>query len=496
MGFLDSLGSASQGLGSALFPTDPTTAGVVDPSQIRSAQGDSLFKLGLGLMAAPYSMNGTAAGALGALNESGQSYNDAMDRAFKHTLIKRELDNQGQDRDFLQKERTLQLKGLERTDRQQAAMTAGRVLTGLNAAQDPNAYLGLVQNDPEVKDALSSLGISPVTDPSQVGQFKNALTVASQAAPAPAPIKLGADEKLISGDASHTLLASGTPSVEWKDGGNQWIPVHKDGTPASNISPISKTLTPDQQRQAAMFGDDDQRLIGALTQLGVAIPGRSKETQSAALKGLRAENPTLGPEEIAQGVKSGQLTFHAQQKSTGQLLSQLQASSAFANNIDKTFANLEPLVGKLDKSGAPLLDRAIANIKAGVAPSGDVAEAQQYIAALAPELAKLRSGALGNAAPAEGEIKDATKLMLQAYNTDGFAGMKRAIQNETKNKRASYAEQLRNNGMKVNDDGTMGTAGASSAPAATNAKGWTLHVDAKGNQAYVSPDGKQFEEVK
>ena len=30
----------------------------------------------------------------------------------------------------------------------------------------------------------------------------------------------------------------------------------------------------------------------------------------------------------------------------------------------------------------------------------------------------------------------------------------------------------------------------------TNAKGWTLHTDAKGNKAYVSPDGKQFEEVK
>lgn len=28
----------------------------------------------------------------------------------------------------------------------------------------------------------------------------------------------------------------------------------------------------------------------------------------------------------------------------------------------------------------------------------------------------------------------------------------------------------------------------------TNKKGWTLHTDANGNQAYVSPDGKQFEE--
>lgn len=46
-------------------------------------------------------------------------------------------------------------------------------------------------------------------------------------------------------------------------------------------------------------------------------------------------------------------------------------------------------------------------------------------------------------------------------------------------------------------------AGGASAPAAvknpvaqTNAKGWALHVDAKGNRAYVSPDGKQFEEAR
>lgn len=33
-------------------------------------------------------------------------------------------------------------------------------------------------------------------------------------------------------------------------------------------------------------------------------------------------------------------------------------------------------------------------------------------------------------------------------------------------------------------------------PPNANGKGWMLHTDAKGNRAYVSPDGKQFEEVK
>jgi hypothetical protein len=39
-------------------------------------------------------------------------------------------------------------------------------------------------------------------------------------------------------------------------------------------------------------------------------------------------------------------------------------------------------------------------------------------------------------------------------------------------------------------------AAPKAAPPTTNAKGWTLHTDAHGNKAYVSPDGKSYEEVK
>lgn len=59
-------------------------------------------------------------------------------------------------------------------------------------------------------------------------------------------------------------------------------------------------------------------------------------------------------------------------------------------------------------------------------------------------------------------------------------------------------EIMKNIGVTVNAASKQRTPGAG-APAAvppTNAKGWKLHKDAKGNQAYVSPDGTQFEEVK
>lgn len=41
-----------------------------------------------------------------------------------------------------------------------------------------------------------------------------------------------------------------------------------------------------------------------------------------------------------------------------------------------------------------------------------------------------------------------------------------------------------------------GSAAAAGGAPLVNAQGWTLHTDAKGNRAYVSPDGKQFQQVK
>jgi hypothetical protein len=56
----------------------------------------------------------------------------------------------------------------------------------------------------------------------------------------------------------------------------------------------------------------------------------------------------------------------------------------------------------------------------------------------------------------------------------------------------SAAQQINSNATLKDVLGTKGKA----ALAPQNAKGWTLHTDAKGNKAYVSPDGKQYEEVK
>lgn len=67
-------------------------------------------------------------------------------------------------------------------------------------------------------------------------------------------------------------------------------------------------------------------------------------------------------------------------------------------------------------------------------------------------------------------------------------------------KQKAENRQLAVQGLKSNAGHAAFSASQASVPAqpalpATNSKGWALHVDAGGNRAYVSPDGKHYEEV-
>lgn len=76
------------------------------------------------------------------------------------------------------------------------------------------------------------------------------------------------------------------------------------------------------------------------------------------------------------------------------------------------------------------------------------------------------------------------------------------LQYEQSTGRKDFEEKLTPGAKKLfsgrikNESPAAAAPSASAAPALTNSKGWTLHTDAKGNKAYVSPDGKSFDEVK
>lgn len=236
-----------------------------------------------------------------------------------------------------------------------------------------------------------------------------------------------------------------------------------------------------------------QALQAAFAIGGVSLPAglRSQAQQLSVFKGLIARNPDKTPDEIMAGVRTGQLDFNGAKRSTAQIASAAAVTDSAARQLEKNFAAMEPLVAKMGTTSVPVIDRAMAQLRQNFSSGGDKDTAAfiVYLRAVAGEYAKLKSGGMGSAAPAEGEMQDSLKVMQNAFSSGGYQGIKEALMTEAANKRASYQE------------GLEAAAGRSSAPsdAATplkNAKGWVLHKDAKGNQAYVSPDGKSIEEVK
>jgi hypothetical protein len=238
-------------------------------------------------------------------------------------------------------------------------------------------------------------------------------------------------------------------------------------------------------------------LLAAMAAKGVSLPAglRSQQQQIATLNGLMAANPGKSPDEIADLVRTGQLDFSGAKRSTGQLSGVLAAANAQSAKLEKDFAQIEPLVANLPN--APnVFNRVFTGLKNNLSFGGDKDSAQLvlYLREAATEYAKLSSGATGAAAPAEGNIKDAVEIFHNAFTQGGYQGLKEAMIQSAQNKRDAYREGLQTAAAPGFAIGGGGQA-SSAAPPARNAQGWTLHQDAKGNRAYVSPDGKQFQEV-
>ena len=83
------------------------------------------------------------------------------------------------------------------------------------------------------------------------------------------------------------------------------------------------------------------------------------------------------------------------------------------------------------------------------------------------------------------------KKLLDPALGDAFPGVIKAHVDEL-----NFRVKTRRNMGKEMPDGKSGFIDSNSALPKTNSKGWGLHFDKGGNFAYVSPDGKQFEEVK
>lgn len=123
-----------------------------------------------------------------------------------------------------------------------------------------------------------------------------------------------------------------------------------------------------------------------------------------------------------------------------------------------------------------------------------------------PNLAKLKAAtlslinayaaAVGGGTPTVHDKEEAAHVLSTAQSPEAYAAVVDQLITETQaalKSPGSVMEDLRKSTRERNDRRDNKTP--ASQPPLTNSKGWQLHTDASGNQAYVSPDGSQYEEV-
>lgn len=244
-------------------------------------------------------------------------------------------------------------------------------------------------------------------------------------------------------------------------------------------------LTKDAVEMAA----DRYRIDGTLpSNLGRGTQG-SRNT--ALILGRAAEKAKESGDD-GEAARLRQIANKASSTALGQLSKQEAMVGAFEKNFNKNVDLAIEQSKKVDRTGVPVINRWLLAGKKNIGGDPDVAVLDTAIKASVNEYTKIISGAMGNAAMAEGEIKKVEGLLSSASTDRQVIAVLNFMKKETGNRMTSFADQKA--------ELTRGMRSGVQAPAArlkpTNDKGWALMKDAKGNQAYVSPDGKDFEEVK
>jgi hypothetical protein len=239
---------------------------------------------------------------------------------------------------------------------------------------------------------------------------------------------------------------------------------------------------------------------------------RNPAMQQAALKQVAADA-------LANGDTAGSIAARtASLKAGGMALDQVSKQEAFTgsavNTLDRNLQALTTLGQKLDSTGSPLINRVINQFNQGVSGDPDTAAYIAMLNAVQGEYAKIASNNNGNSPISDSAKADAKEAINKAMSQGGIAAVRQAMMQEAQNRMQAIREakqgligSISGNAPGARQGAAGATTGSNSSdstqtapsnggtPPPTNTQGWALHRDAKGNMAYVSPDGKQVQEV-
>jgi hypothetical protein len=158
------------------------------------------------------------------------------------------------------------------------------------------------------------------------------------------------------------------------------------------------------------------------------------------------------------------------------------------------------------KNGDTRLFNSIANRLAAATGRPAPTNLAAAITMVSPEVSKAVIGAAGGQAEREEFARNFNPDGSPEQALEGIGVIKELMggrmteaqrtYERTTGKKDFRATMLSPAAQRMLDKAHAASGGAAKAGApATNAKGWALHIDAKGNKAYVSPNGQDYEEV-
>jgi hypothetical protein len=213
----------------------------------------------------------------------------------------------------------------------------------------------------------------------------------------------------------------------------------------------------------------------------------------------------------AAAATANKLELHSLNADTAKTQTAMGATSAYLSTMDKNIEKARTLGNQLDFSDVTGFNKALQAWDRGTSDP-KYAKYNVFFSSVATEYAKLSSGNMGNTTVSDSQRHETQQIINSGIGNGGMNGIFDALKEEGANKVAGYQEHLDQNMQRIRGFGSNERGGLPqtaprgapqgaastpqpSTPPAQNAQGWTLHTDKFGKQAYVSPDGKQFQAV-
>lgn len=327
---------------------------------------------------------------------------------------------------------------------------------------------------------------------------------------------LGEDQRRISGDTS-AVIAQGAPKV--------YKPAADDKALVDIVNPNKPGDYNTIERQHFHEGVDKQYHKPNVNDVPVNADDMQVAVQYAVTHDNQAPNwvgrspgrqaafaHALHEHYVATGDDAGAAQANAMMNKADQ--SSLTNVTKLADNIDRAKNLLDTNLADLQKAydKTPNADSEWGNkvLRYWQTGTGDpsLKPVVSFLQASEKEYAKLQVNSFGNAMTSDAANAAARTVINENFTRGGMKAVIEALSKEGENSATTIHQTKsdildRINSRRPKMPGATPSAvtpPAAAAPKkdlpATNAAGWALHKDKDGNQAYVSPDGKQFEEVK